>query len=715
MKKTYQHIAIAAFALLSAACTNDVQLDMDGEGKLVLNATLNTDMKVVSRSDEQSLQESCMIWISNEKGLVRRYNNYSDLPQEPIALVTGHYVAEAWAGDSVPASWTDRWFKGVQEFDIEKGETATVDLECKIANVGAGVNYAEGLESVLKDFTMTIGHSGKDGKLVFEGREDRCGYFMMPSFDKNLTYELRGTQIDGSDFYYEGVIENAKPGYQYVLNVNYTQGTTSVGGATFSIFIDESEITVETKVEIIPAPKISGYGFDVKAPIMAEPGTLGRRTVYITSATAITAVELRSDLFRTIPVIDGPDFELLGMNAVGRAAIEAAGINFKSNYDAENDETLIQLNFEEPFTNSIEKGEYTIEIIATDIKRQTATAILNIIISDAPVITNAAVNVSYFTASLRGTAANADVNEIAFKYRKTGDTDWTDVEASFVNGLIFGADLTGLTDRTEYEFYATSGSYESPVVEKFTTLSAQLPNAGFEDWSTSGKVVIPGANYATTFWDSGNHGSATMSKSVTDKSSAYTHSGKYSACLKSQFVGVGMFGKFAAGNIFAGNYLYTDGTDGELGWGRPFTFAPKTVKVWARYEPGTADNNGSGDKLARGQLDQGIIYVALVDDTKTTYTQSKSDFNGTAWPCIIKTKTSQLFDKNGANVIGYGEYIFESATDGSGMVQIEIPINYTRQETPSNIIFVASASRYGDFFQGGEGSTLYIDDIELVY
>jgi hypothetical protein len=31
------------------------------------------------------------------------------------------------------------------------------------------------------------------------------------------------------------------------------------------------------------------------------------------------------------------------------------------------------------------------------------------------------------------------------------------------------------------------------------------------------------------------------------------------------------------------------------------------------------------------------------------------------------------------------------------------------------IILVASSSKYGDYFTGGDGSVMYIDDFELVY
>ena len=717
MKKIYFYIAGMALMALSAACSEE-QFDANGEGTISLRTSVSTDMNVVSRATSEELAEGCMVWISNDKGLVRRYNGVANIPSS-INLVTGKYVAEAWTGDSVSASFSDRWFKGREEFNVNAGQNTPVELTCKIANVAASVNYQSNLEEVLTDFEMTIGHDR--GALTYTGREERVGYFMMPSTDKNLTYELKGKQLNGDDFTYSGVIENAKPGTQYILNVRYTAPTTSAGGMTFTIEIDDKVIEVENKVQIVAAPKITGFDFNIAEAIVGEKGSIGRRTVYITSATKVESIDMESSLFTSISALGGStDFDLLAMSESGKAALEAAGINYSHEYDSEADETLIQVNFEETFTNVLENGEYNVKITATDAKNNVSEANLQITVSDAPVMNAAPENIDAFTATLKGVVAKDGTESIGFNYRRVGDTQWTYVAGQVASraysaGQEFFANVTGLKEGTNYEYVTVSDDFVSAKVERFATLSAQLPNNSFEDWSTSGKVVIPGAEYASTFWDSGNHGSATMSKNITDKSTNYVHSGSYSACLVSQFVGLGAIGKLAAGNIFAGNYLFTDGTDGELGWGRPFKYSPKLVKVWVRYEPGTVNSKGAGDKLSEGATDQGTIYMALVDDTKVTYSQSKSDFNNTEWSCIVKTKTTELFDKNGANVIAYGEVILDR-TEGDGLVEVTIPINYLRPGvTPSNVIFVASASRYGDYFQGGEKSTMYLDDITLVY
>lgn len=716
MKKFELYIAAGCLAVVAAACSEE-RFDVGGEGSLVLNTTLNSDLKVESRATQEELGASAMIWISNDKGLVRRYNGIENVPTQ-IDLVAGHYIAEGWTGDSVPASFESRWFKGRQEFDVEAGATATVDLVCGIANVAASVRYAESLDDVLTDYTMTVGHAR--GSLIFDGRDTRRGYFMMPSTDHNLSYELRGTQLNGQEFVLNGVIENAQPATEYVLNVLYTAQTTDVGGAVFSIRVDQTEIEVASEIQIVAAPKITGYDFDINKSITAEAGLIGRRSVYIASATQITSVEMRSSLFNDIAVIGGEDLDLTTMNAAGVEALNAAGINFSSSFNAEADESLFQINFEEAFTNSLTDGLYTVDIIATDKLGNVSNATVTFNVTSVPVIAEAATlaDISATGATLRATISKADVASAGFEYRKQGTADWTYVDAAaarstFNNGDVITVALTGLEPGTTYEYRVVAGDYQGSIMLFTTDTMQQLPNAGFEEWSKVGKANVAGLDHATSFWDSGDHGSAGFGYSICMPSSDVKHSGNYSARLESQKAVV----KFAAGNIFAGNYLKTAGTNGVLGWGREFTSRPKSVKLWVQYTPQAAKSgmgNGAGTHIKAGEMDKGIVYFALVDGTTTPYSGSDFSFADHPWPCVVKTATGEVFDKNGANVIAYAERVFDGAT--GGMIEVDIPFDYKKTDArPVYIIAVASSSIYGDYFEGGVGSEMYLDDIEMVY
>ena len=304
-----------------------------------------------------------------------------------------------------------------------------------------------------------------------------------------------------------------------------------------------------------------------------------------------------------------------------------------------------------------------------------------------------------------------------FRYRvKTESSEWIMVDADS-SEKSFSKEIKGLTPGTTYEYQAMDGEQVSSVTCEFTTETEFQPeNAGFEYTSGSSPIVIYGGGQQM-WWDTGNHGSASMGKNVTTPDTSVKHSGNQSILLSSQFVGVWGIGKFAAGNLFAGKYLKTDGTDGVLGWGRPCTSRPKALKLWVRYEPGTVDKGGS--HIANGATDQGIIYVAIGDWAGEKYGDE-------TWPFVVKTKDSQLFstDKktdSGKGIIAYGEKVFTEVYEGDDtkMKELTIDLDYDNyggtQRKPTSIIIVASASRYGDYFEGSTSSKMWLDDMELIY
>ena len=75
---------------------------------------------------------------------------------------------------------------------------------------------------------------------------------------------------------------------------------------------------------------------------------------------------------------------------------------------------------------------------------------------------------------------------------------------------------------------------------------------------------IRGWQQVFLFWDTGNKGATTLGSSNTIPTGDTSNGTGKAAKLESRFVGVAGIGKFAAGNIFAGSYVRTDGTNGVL-------------------------------------------------------------------------------------------------------------------------------------------------------
>lgn len=704
-------------ALALAGCSDEREV-LGGEGRVLLSASLNSDVKVVSRAaTEQELGESAIIWISNSKGPVRKYKGIDAIPADGIRLAADSYTAEAWAGDSVPASFDSKYYKGIETFDITAGSTARVDVTCYVANVVASVNYDEAVDEVLTGYTMTVSHDR--GTLTFEGREERKGYFMMPSTDKNLTWTLEGTDNTGKPFSRTGTIVNVQPRHEYVLNVRMTGEPDELGGSYLTIEVDDRTNDIEDTITISTVPDIKGYNFDIAQGINGEAGTIGRRSVWVLASNRLTRVELQCPYFATmLGDPDEVDFDFRHMTDAYRENLAAHGIDAAYDEDAEAGSSRMKINFEADFTNNLPNGVYDIVIIAEDAAGKESRQTLTITVSDAPmktldpVTTPDVLHATYTTVSA---LIVKDAVNPGIEYREADSRsragEWTRAEDVTVEGTRVTARITGLTPGTRYEYRAVCDGFASTDIKTFTTEGApQIPNGGFEEWCMDGKIQRIGPSPSNFYWDSGNKGSATVGSNLTEPESTIKHSGNYSARLESKKVVIA----FAAGNCFIGEFLGTENTKyGILGWGREFRGRPKALHGWVKYTPKAIDNVASGTpaECVKGNMDKGIIYVALMSNTTcddATY--------GSQWPVVVRTKGPRLFDKNSKDVVAYGEKVFTEATAGDGLIEFTIPLDYHSTDVlPQRLVITCSASFWGDYYSGGAGSVMYVDDFEFIY
>ena len=309
------------------------------------------------------------------------------------------------------------------------------------------------------------------------------------------------------------------------------------------------------------------------------------------------------------------------------------------------------------------------------------------------------------------------------EYRRVGDDEWTQVPQSqvVVSGSKYTAEVTGLTPGGTYEFHTRIGDEVTPTSTPSYTTSApeQLENGGFDDWHIEGSgtraLYLPWAEGAKPYWGTGNAGATTVGPS---NSTYVDEGGRRFANLESRYIVI----KFAAGNIFTGEYIETDGTNGVLSFGRPFTSFPTKMRFDYKYRTSTINRTGGEWKEAygnyitrklydglKGQPDSCNVFIALGDWEPVMYKDVEC-------PYLIRTRPSalHLFDTNDPHLIAYGQ--MTQGRDVSTWTTETININYrVRDRRPKYIIVVASSSKYGDYFTGGEESLMQIDNIELLY
>lgn len=305
--------------------------------------------------------------------------------------------------------------------------------------------------------------------------------------------------------------------------------------------------------------------------------------------------------------------------------------------------------------------------------------------------------------------------DLGFKYRKTGDQEWIDVENITTEGGSFSAYIDNLDTLTSYDVVAYSNDTFTDVVTVTTEDTFALPNGDFERWSTINDIVYPYAESDAPFWGTGNDGAAMASTTLTEATEEVRpgSEGKFAAALQSKKAALMGIGKFAAGNLFLGEFGGLVGLDGLVNFGRPSTARPVALHGWVKYNCGVIDELGrvpsSRPDLKKGDYDEGQILIAVGNWTAEEYGGSAD------CPVVVNTKDeSTYFNKNGKNVIGAGEMILTESTDG--WVEFTLPLDYvTTSEVPTHMIIICSGSRFGDYFTGSTQSLMLVDDLELVY
>lgn len=715
------------------SCTSESLFDKDeGTGSIRMNVSINSKItrSDITAEELQKLKDNCVIYISDKVGLLHKWVGIDNLPSD-LTLKYDTYLAEAWSGDSVSASFDKKFYKGETSFNVDNNHASqVVSITCKIANVIGSVdisNVEEMIESVEVVFSTTRGTLKIENESLF-----KKAYFMMADGDQilnyHITYKVKGGEIKEKD----GSVSPVAPGHEYRLTFSGKPGESTTGGAIFDIEIKEFEDEVDDSLIIYGKPSFSWSNptLSVVGQIVKDStNPFTSEILRVAAFNGFKALKLESqDMAKYL----GNKSEYNLVNVDGQDnwdALKSYGIEVDNRNNLPNDrgQYVWFITFTDTFLNNLESStsEYKMTITAVDgngkqnsievriANTQEAVKYEDPIVVDYSAFNNDKTAVSANAVTIPVTVADAS-KDLFLLYKESSSDIWQSqkIEATRASNITMNVEIKGLKENTEYQYKVgagvqTDGKYEfESGVNSFKTESKFIiPNAGMENWFENGSNLWEPNSESNIheFWDTGNHGSAQYKFVLTQPSTDFSHSGK-SAKLESVLAVV----KFAAGNLFAGEFKETITSlpmGAKVEFGKPYNGShPKALRFYAKYTPATISHTSKDVKDAEfnsSSTDFGQVFIALATGTYT-----------------VNTHDYTYFDSNDPSILAYGEVTWKKSIGDSGLVEVIIPIEYkeaAKTTSPTHILIVASASKYGDYFAGGKGSVLYLDDFELLY
>ena len=703
--KKFLYILTFALAALTLSCSKvDDAAQQEGKGAVSFSVTRGA----TGAEDVLQLMKFRVYSVDaqGEMTLIRLYS-YDEVKDMKMWLVAGKYSIAVEGGVKSPASFTDIYYQGHTDFELAAGEDKTINVKVSPKNTLIKVVFDESVTKKMKNAQAVIAIddalrvdkiiSGEVANLTY--KQTAVGFFMIDeeqtSFAWNFSGDVtsKGTSVEKMGVYTPA--DGFKEGAQYTITFKYSD---DLGGyITMDIAVDESVKEFDNMLVFKPEPQITGPALEDEMRVYAGVDAL---TYDVKAIAELTTIKVAvGDNVYTYSTVEGATSNNDGYFTVAKAD-EESNLNWSVTLG---DELL----------TNVAAGSQKVTITATDVEGVEGE--VEAMFFGEGTFGMETIDAWTTTAKLKAYVNDAAAQGVKIYYRESGTTDWSVADAVASQDNVYSANVTGVDGGRTYEYYLAYADQQKGVVATFKTFGVQIPNAGMEEWQGDSPLL---PYTSKQWWDTGNHGSSTLGKNVTTNSNEVRpgSTGKNSAFLKSQFVGIAGIGKFAAGNIFFGKYLSTNGTNGVIGFGQPFTYdyRPKKLVVWYKGRVGSCDY--AGGPVKKGDSDKTTIYVWLCSWTGQ-HSVSTADSSTFVNPETTATTAE-------GNVLGYGVWnrVITSTDSGAdnGWQKIEIPITYREGEgftgvKPNFLVISCAASGYGDYFAGSTDSYMYVDDFEFVY
>ena len=709
-----------------------------------LSQNLKDIIEVKSESEETDSEEIIykLDIYDSEGNLDFTTDDHTSVSDDaPIELLMGKYDVVASHGQ-LGTGFNIPCYSGSNQVRIYAEKSSSVEILCQMSKIKVSVKFPQDAEfssmfpfcefSVSNGETLTFSTmpDEEDPKV---GSVLDTAYFEVPQ-NKELTYNLKLKNADGVNYSITDRLTSVSEAEHYhfdfkigereditgalVVNVTLNDDFQAAREHKLNLNFDKTFMpSFTTNAEFDPTPDGTVPVYPLGNDILKKFTFSAPRGIKNLVVSHLDVNLLAEGLPQLTDFVEISAEEHNIMNQIGIKAQSVA----KGALIAEIDIT----DFVKNLSISPENETYLMSLTVIDsLERYARCDFEFTIVSDIQAETVSATPWSSF-ATLKGRYfSKVPPAGMTFQYKKTSDSDWTEIDKSLIvvdeSTMTYSYLLNHLDVNTEYVFRSTSdkdkadGKTASEISFKTYSSEDTVYNLSFDDWSKVGKAwyATSNSNDVNTglVWDSANEGTSDiLGQSLVPTTPEYTLVIKEGSAAAARMESGELLGNFAAGNIYTGDFgsATISPVGAKLKWGVPFSSRPLALRGWYRYEPVAINRTSSSHSYLSGQTDFCQIQIFLTDWTE--------QFE-------VSTGENKFVETSSDNpsIIAYGGIISQDNTTDNegntkGYVQFTIPLEYRSLKQPTYIVISGAASRYGDYFTGGLGSTLYLDELELIY
>lgn len=716
-KKRFVPVLFMLLVLTVSCSRKEETLYSPGMGGVMIDLTADLPATKAEVMDDLQLDpDDFQVEVINSAGVIfKRWSTFAEYKSQEGAgfqmNAGGPYRIRAVYGDSTASGFQALFFMGEQEFTVVPQQTTEVAVVCSMGNARLAVEYGENIREDYTDFRTIVYND--HGSVIFGKDESRSGY--IHAGELSVYVEL--TDAAGEKKYFmNGSGITAAAGDYITLKVD-TQPIEKEN-VSLTVIVDSSterkDVGVTLPSFMLPAdaPEMTAAFTAEGESISFVEGVLPEGDPFVVDMNVPAGIySLKVSVSSSNPELAwASDMDLLDLTEEQKSKLSDAGFTVPDLYRSRTQK--IDFSSIAMLVRVLEDGSgQSLGIKVTDGLGKTADGIWALAPKPASKSISPVDDGNVWARRVYNVTMTTDGNpEYLYPLVKAeGSEEW--VRPAFTETVSEGSKtvtITGLEPSTKYQVVAAyvDNANISEEVREFTTETAQqVENAGFEEWSeweyyvNKSSILVwemvdvyqtnyaPYSDDSSRWWDSNN--SETTPGDRTPTGATYKsfpmvsyvsgRTGEKAAQLmviaisNTATSGTAPSPTVGLGRIFTGVY------GGEQG--RSFPSRPDKMKFWYKYSPNDSD-------IFK-------VYVSI---------------------------------KSGDTVIGEGT--FTSSESKANWTDLSVDITYSRADLKADGIYIefvsGSDSDKWDYDQsityGGNktanvhgGSTLTIDDIELIY